>query len=585
MRPSIFIQGLLLACGWLLAASPILWGADCNKNGVADSTDIAGGTSRDCNGNGVPDECDLVPTFSPEPVVKISVGASNVIDVVSADLDGDGDLDLATANSASSNVMVLRNDGERKFVRTGPYSVGTSPWRIVAGDLDGDADADLVTCDRGGVGYSVLLNRGDGSFPSAVKRSVGFEPWAIALADLDGDGALDLAIAGGQSNLQVRWNMGDGTLGGPTATLNMTIPQYPNALVADDLDGDGSIDLAIGCSSGSPYCLAIVKNRGDRTFASPVTINHSSLPGFLATADFDGNGAKDLVMADKRRECEEICDPWGWCETICNIVGDTVSVLMNRGGGAFSTLRRLSVEPVPNALTVADLDRDGDEDIISTSEIAGKVSVLLNRGDGTFENALRLLAGGKAFRVAAADLDGDGSIDIATANGEFNNVGVIYTRPASRDLNQNLVPDECEDCDRNGFPDDMDLSSGRSQDCNRNELPDSCDIASGLLPDSDGDGVPDDCTGISFRRGDVNADGAIDIADAISALSYLFASGPCGCLKAADPNDSGQVDIADAIYVLNFIFAQGDPPAAPFDACGKDPTADVLTCASFQPCQ
>jgi len=32
---------------------------DCNGNGVADATDIAGGTSQDCNGNGTPDECDI----------------------------------------------------------------------------------------------------------------------------------------------------------------------------------------------------------------------------------------------------------------------------------------------------------------------------------------------------------------------------------------------------------------------------------------------------------------------------------------------------------------------------------------------
>ena len=30
--------------------------ADLNENGVADSCDIAAGTSEDCTGNGVPDE-------------------------------------------------------------------------------------------------------------------------------------------------------------------------------------------------------------------------------------------------------------------------------------------------------------------------------------------------------------------------------------------------------------------------------------------------------------------------------------------------------------------------------------------------
>jgi len=32
---------------------------DCNENGIADTCDIAGGTSTDSNGNGIPDECEL----------------------------------------------------------------------------------------------------------------------------------------------------------------------------------------------------------------------------------------------------------------------------------------------------------------------------------------------------------------------------------------------------------------------------------------------------------------------------------------------------------------------------------------------
>ena len=42
-----------------VATVDIYVGEDCNRNGVADSLDIANGTSQDCNGNGVPDECDV----------------------------------------------------------------------------------------------------------------------------------------------------------------------------------------------------------------------------------------------------------------------------------------------------------------------------------------------------------------------------------------------------------------------------------------------------------------------------------------------------------------------------------------------
>ena len=91
--------------------------------------------------------------------------------------------------------------------------------------------------------------------------------------------------------------------------------------------------------------------------------------------------------------------------------------------------------------------------------------------------------------------------------------------------------------------------------------------------------------GEQFVRGDVNDDGNVNIADAISILSYLFAGAePPSCVKSADTNDDSQVNIADAIFVLGYLFGGGPDPAAPFGECGTDPTEDALTCDSFPPC-
>jgi len=89
-----------------------------------------------------------------------------------------------------------------------------------------------------------------------------------------------------------------------------------------------------------------------------------------------------------------------------------------------------------------------------------------------------------------------------------------------------------------------------------------------------------------FRRGDVNADRSVDIADAVSTLSFLFGgSFVPPCLKSADVNDSGAVDVADPIYLLGFLFNNGPAPAAPFRGCGTDPTPDNLPCRSFPACE
>ncbi len=59
-RARASLAGLLAAAGLALASSAPAGEVicDCNRNGVEDAEDIAGGESADVNENGVPDECD-----------------------------------------------------------------------------------------------------------------------------------------------------------------------------------------------------------------------------------------------------------------------------------------------------------------------------------------------------------------------------------------------------------------------------------------------------------------------------------------------------------------------------------------------
>ena len=95
------------------------------------------------------------------------------------------------------------------------------------------------------------------------------------------------------------------------------------------------------------------------------------------------------------------------------------------------------------------------------------------------------------------------------------------------------------------------------------------------------------CTGgpVRFRRGDVNGDGATDISDAIAGLLYLFGGErEPTCLSTLDINDDSALDISDPVALLDHLFRGGAAPAAPVEACGPDPTADEIGCASFPAC-
>ncbi len=52
-----------------------------------------------------------------------------------------------------------------------------------------------------------------------------------------------------------------------------------------------------------------------------------------------------------------------------------------------------------------------------------------------------------------------------------------------------------------------------------------------------------------------------------------------------DVNDDSTVNLTDAVHLLSFLFSAGPAPSAPFAECGRDPTEDGLTCASYDPCR
>jgi hypothetical protein len=70
----------------------------------------------------------------------------------------------------------------------------------------------------------------------------------------------------------------------------------------------------------------------------------------------------------------------------------------------------------PESIFCADLDMDGDLDMVVANNFGYDVSILINNSNGTFEAPVNYPAGDNPFSVYCADLDGDDDIDIAVAS-------------------------------------------------------------------------------------------------------------------------------------------------------------------------
>ncbi|MGE5693312.1 MAG: FG-GAP repeat domain-containing protein, partial [Candidatus Zixiibacteriota bacterium] len=174
-----------------------------------------------------------------------------------------------------------------------------------------------------------------------------------------------------------------------------------SSVFVEDFNDDGHLDLAVSNFEDSNVTVLI--NNGNGTFAQRQNHTVAHFPASVFAYDLDGDTDFDLVTA-----CSNNYD-------------SAVSVLKNNGDGTFSPRADYPVGCDPVTAWVADLDGDGDGDIVTGSSgrfsnPSKTVSVLKNNGDGTFVAPVKYTAGNNSMRIIVSDIDGDGDQDILTAN-------------------------------------------------------------------------------------------------------------------------------------------------------------------------
>lgn len=144
-----------------------------------------------------------------------------------------------------------------------------------------------------------------------------------------------------------------------------------------------------------------------------------------------------------------------------------VLVRQNMGGGHFRTARLCSLHEAPGGVAVADLDGDGRVEIVVTLPNSNQVTVLRSSATGQFDEALLLAAGTAARQITIADVNADGRLDLVVGRGWGGPLLVLPARqPGVFDPPYELFPGLvvhkflCADLDRDGRMDVMILSSG-----------------------------------------------------------------------------------------------------------------------------
>ncbi|MEO1370534.1 MAG: FG-GAP-like repeat-containing protein, partial [Acidobacteriota bacterium] len=279
--------------------------------------------------------------------------------------------------------------------------------RIISADLDGDGDLDLLGSTRNNEVTWWENAMGDGSTWTAHTLDASFEnPRGIVAGDLDGDGDLDVAVAAFVSGA-VRWYENDpsGALcGSPFCVATLTSSTFLSELAIGDLDHDGDLDLAVSAPVRGEV-MWIENTAGDASAWSLESIDASLIAaGELALGDLDGDG--DLDILAEARDTSAV--GFAWYE---NTVG---------GGGSCAQSFCLQTlgSGLGEGLAIADLDGDGDPDLVR-SELGAGLSWWNNTtGDGSSFTKTPITSSTTAtMAIEPVDLDSDGDLDLLLGAG------------------------------------------------------------------------------------------------------------------------------------------------------------------------
>lgn len=360
------------------------------------------------------------------------------ISVVAGDFDTDGDYDLVVANAIGSAGLYL-NAGNGVFGEAVELSVVGSPTKLIGSDVDASGTTDLVFINGSTNTLTVLLNQGGATFDAGTSYDVGAGPVDVRAIDIDRDGKLDLVTVNqtGQS-LTILENLGEGRFG---TGLTLGTIGAPIAVLDVDVDSDSRVDLLV--AHREERLIEVFRGMEDGSFEGGVLVPMAGGPKSLAAVDISGDGRLDVVTA--------------------NGDSNSISLLISDGASGFGSPITLSVGENPSSVIAVDVDNDGRDDIVTANTHSpfnfGSVSVLPNDGTGVLLPGPALPVGGDPSSVTVADLNGDGINDIITANSMSDDVSVLhgglvgYAPQVVHAVGENPVHVITADLNNDGIPD------------------------------------------------------------------------------------------------------------------------------------
>jgi tetratricopeptide (TPR) repeat protein len=301
---------------------------------------------------------------------------------------------------------------------------------LLQADYNNDGCLDILVL-RGGWEFpqrmSLLRNNCDGTFTdvtSAAGLSTPTQTQTAVWADIDNDGFLDLFVGNESGPSHLFRNKGDGTFEDISHAAGIDRSAYTKAVVAADYDNDGYVDFYVSNLNGDNF---LYHNNHNGTFTDVALQAGVQKPWQSFAAwffDYDNDGWPDLFVTSYYVSVDESIRSYlGLTPN-----AETMKLYKNMGDGRFHDVTaEVGLDRVFMAMgsNFGDIDNDGYLDIYlgtgNPSYASMLPNVLLHNKEGKFFTDVTASSGTgelhKGHAVAFADIDNDGDEDLLTETG------------------------------------------------------------------------------------------------------------------------------------------------------------------------
>ncbi len=370
--------------------------------------------------------CSFTP-FSQIPFT-VSLGAPVSVEtgespssLASGDFNGDGHVDLVVNYFIDHHLQVFLGDGTGAFEAGEAFEVLPRPAGILSASFNGDGLTDLVVLLD--TSHQVALYAGDAAAGLARVETLALPtepgtPSSVGYGDFDGNGRLDVVVSYRDATTGA---LAFGALtGGFTAPVLVDFEVHAGRFAVDDVNGDGLDDL---------YVLGEIEGMaGNPTRAGAVArpADHPDDAGgelVLFVSDGDGFGPSQSIARSLHNRFGRVAlgdvTGNGRMDPVYSEFNNALGIVPHTDAGAFGEPIKYVVNNV-SGIALADLDRDGDLDVITSRTRGqvepGKVHVLLNAGGGELRAPEPFETRFGPAGLLSDDFDGDGYPDIAVVN-------------------------------------------------------------------------------------------------------------------------------------------------------------------------